>query len=235
MIHFPAVPPMIEHAAPASSSSELSAGLDSDRSQEPEMAPTALMLTESIMPIVPPAGLDNDRSKEPVMAPTALMLAESIVPIINFGKVLGLSLRSSGSTMTTVSPVSTEHTMKRAWVSLEDLRAYSTTTNSNSKPTGSDIGGVLPVSPDSSMAHFSPLTMEETVEQARGSLDDPQAPFTLLPPRHAESTAEGSTVTTVTTLEPLKAPTENPRAPPEKPTSSSEVWHYCKQCSQWHG
>lgn len=269
MLPLPAVPPVVEQTAPASPPSVLPAGLDSDRSQERKIASTVFELTETI------------------------------VPIINFRKLLRLPPISSDTTVTTIPSVSTEQTVvKQAWGSLTDSGVHSTPTES--RRTSSEAGGVSPISPGSTMAASSPITIEEkmeqaqrspddpqtlftvsppkyadhpitieTVEQARNSLDDPQTALTPLTPQHTDfpvtigetlqqapksldepptpfppspsppkpagSATPDSVVTVGPSREPYVAPTESPPAPPARPTSTSDVWHYCKQCSQWHG
>ena len=237
---------------------------------------------------VRPASVNNDRSQEPETAPTAFALTETIVPIINFGKLLGLSPRSPSSTVTTVSPVSKEHTMTRTWESLKNLRPYSTPTYS--KHSTPEVKEILSISPDSSMPTLSPVTIDETAEQVQASFDDLHTPSrsnhlhsaaedttvtieTTVEPEiapmptysnHLDSETEASTVNIETNLEPAIAPTptysnqtrskivdstttiettpesttaprESTQAPADRPTTSSETWHYCKQCSQWHG
>jgi hypothetical protein len=165
-----------------------------------------------------PAGLDSDGSSEQAIASTALGLAESIVPMIDFGKLLGLSPKSSDASATTISPVSTERAVNEAWEFLTESPAHST-----SPVTIEETMERAPWSSDDPQTPFT-VTIEETVERALSSLDDPQTPsFTVT----IEETGP--------TPAPAIAPAEAPRAPPERPRSFSDGWHYCKRCSQWHG
>lgn len=187
-----------------------------------------------------PAGLDSDGSSEQAIASTALGLAESIVPMIDFGKLLGLSSKSSEASATTIPPVSTERAVNEAWEVLTESPVHSTSpvtieetmerapwsSNDPQTPFTVMIEETAERAPWSMDDPSTPstVTIEETVERAPSSLDDPQTPsFTV--------TIEETGTTPASTI----APAEAPRAPPDRPRSFSDGWHYCKQCSQWHG
>ena len=140
------------------------------------------------------------------------------------------------TTVTSGLRVSSEDIVGHAQETSTDLQAHSTP--GSTEDTGYEVGGVFSTPSTSTVTTLSSTIAEETTEQAQGSVDDQQAASTPLPLNQAEpavNTVESSAVTIGIYPEPSITSREYPRPPPDKPRSSSKVWHYCKQCSQWHG